>query len=279
MPMQARPRDFQLPEPLYRDVLSRLRVNTPDSVESVDKLLYALIRRMPRGNETKLLALAAGEIPPGADPVEVAETWLAHPHRSWGCWGSGTLFAALLKRSPFIAEVNVVASRRCLLSTAEIDIHAQVTYTAADGTEWVCDPHFGIGSMRATGDTSVRLGIRAEIIPADTGFRTLITVPYQKNVMIYKEMSKPLDPYDALMFSKISTVWSGVPLDITNYVWLLSRDILSLRVNPESGESRLLHLVFGKEHDPEPELSYFYRYDDPKRAFGVVERILDVAIP
>lgn len=184
-------------------------------------LVVALTGRLPVGSTAKLEAVAAGEVPPGADAVALAarvvadaEAGVAGP--SWSCWVMSTLHAALLETSG-VARAEVVATRRIDRRAPPVDVHSAVV--ADDGTAtWICDPYFGL-VLPGPGSDEVEVierglwGLRSDGPgPAGTS-RWSYRVAGRRwpEQLRYRVLAPSLDPGDVRGFCLVSVTHSGVP--------------------------------------------------------------------
>jgi hypothetical protein len=126
------------------------------------RLATLLPERVPCGSTAKLAAMAAGEVPPGADPEAMARSILDHLNEradapaggaaspSWSCWVLATVMAALVETSGS-GPVRVAGTRRIDDRSPVVDIHSAVLIDGQgdDGlrheglTSELCDPYFG----------------------------------------------------------------------------------------------------------------------------------------
>lgn len=175
---------------------------------SVDELGVALHRWIPSGSTAKREAIAAGVLPPGLDPVGVAEQILGGSTHSWTCWPAATVTAAVLAAAGHDAEV--VAELRTDPAAPPVDVHAAVV---VDGRHLV-DPCLGPGSTLALeGDTCAGPSASAEIVPLDQHRWEHVTRTAGRDVNRYVTLSRSLDPREVRAFLEVSVTHSGVPTD------------------------------------------------------------------
>jgi hypothetical protein len=122
--------------------------------DGAQALAEVLPRRVPCGSTAKLEAVAAGDVPPGAEPGPLARTILGHldgagggPTPSWSCWVHSTVMAALVGAGGS-GPVRVAATRRIDEGGPIVDVHSSVLVTEDRGdgagtVTWLCDPYFG----------------------------------------------------------------------------------------------------------------------------------------
>lgn len=199
---------WNLPDDLAAEVLDRLGLTPPTTVADIEALVEAVGSRAPRGSTAKIRAIERGQRPAGDDPESIARAWLTDPHIAWTCWAVSTLTAALVHAGPLRADVLGV--RRTDDRSPAVDIHSVVVIS--DGADrWVCDPHFGVGPLRATGGRFTRPGVEAELTSSHDGrFEWAVTVPSIPARLSYRSLTGPLDADDVAMFCDVSVAHSGM---------------------------------------------------------------------
>jgi hypothetical protein len=130
---------FVVPDALAHDMCNRLGVGLPSSRAEVGELYRAWCEQVPFDSISKALARRTGGVPPGADPVEFCEQWLA---TSLGgtCWGHVAALAAVLGAAGFDCRVGLDH----LLGVERVDFHAFVVLDDG-GPLWALDPIHGSG--------------------------------------------------------------------------------------------------------------------------------------
>jgi hypothetical protein len=196
---------WPMPARLVAACLDRLEVGAEDGLAA---LVEAVSVGVLAGSIAKSDALAGGEVPPGADPVAVAERWLADPGLSWSCWATCTLLAALAQASGHRAAV--VAGRRIDEAAAPVDFHSFVV-VGDDRGRWVCDPYFGVGLMCADDVGRFgRPGVQAECAPDGHGWSLAVRTAQWSATCRYRTVTVPLDAGDVEAFCRVSTTHTGV---------------------------------------------------------------------
>lgn len=126
---------YRLSDGLARAVCSRLGVPWPEDLAGIARLYRAWCAQVPFDNVAKVLAVRDGRTPPGAEPEEVVERWLATGVGAT-CWGHVTGLAGVLGAAGSDSRIAVDRMRR---DDDIVDFHAFVI--VEDGTEaYVCDP-------------------------------------------------------------------------------------------------------------------------------------------
>lgn len=126
---------FRVPDALARDACTRLGVPWPEDLAGIAALYRAWCAQVPFDNVAKVLAVREGRTPPGADPVEVLDRWLATGVGAT-CWGHVTALAGVLGAAGLDGRIAVDRMRR---DDDVVDFHAFVVVD--DGaTSYVCDP-------------------------------------------------------------------------------------------------------------------------------------------
>lgn len=189
-------------------------------------LAELLPRRVPCGSTAKLEAVAAGSVPPGAEPGPLARTILGHlngagggPTPSWSCWVHSTVMAALVEAGGG-GPVQVAATRRIDDGAPLVDVHSSVLVTEdlGNGTGtvvWLCDPYFG--SALALPDEPGAIGegerplvhARAEREPGGRWTHAIRLARWDLELR-YRVLAPELDTDDVRAFCAVSVSHSGV---------------------------------------------------------------------
>lgn len=178
-------------------------------------LAGAMADQVPAGTTAKLAAVAAGEVPPGADPESVARRILddratGSPTPAWSCWALSTVMAALLAHGG--RPASVAALRRIDPGAPAVDLHSLVV-TDDDGPV-VCDPYFAAvlpddGPERA-GD--LHRGVVAERVDEPDGRWTYqVRLGRWSSPLAYRTLAPVLDPDDVAALCVVSITHTGVP--------------------------------------------------------------------
>ena len=85
-----------MPEELVQEMCARLGVSQPTDLAGVTALYRAWCERVPFDSISKALALREGTLPPGGDPTDLCERWLA-TGLGGTCWGHTSAMAAVLE--------------------------------------------------------------------------------------------------------------------------------------------------------------------------------------
>lgn len=180
-------------------------------------LLAALADQVPAGTTAKLAAVAAGEVPPGADPEGTARRILADreagtPTPAWSCWALSTLMAALLDLGDHPAEV--VGLRRIDGAAPPVDVHSVVVSTEAAGPV-VCDPYFAsvVAGPGRGGGEAVHRGVWARVVEEADSARWTYEVSRGRwaNPLRYRSLAPTVDPGDVAALCAVSVTHTGVP--------------------------------------------------------------------
>ena len=203
--------------------------------DGVAVLARAIPEHVPCGSTAKLAAMAAGEVPPGADAETLARRILGHlrtgePTPTWSCWVVATVMAALVETlgtgSPSGSSsgstwAEVVAMRRIDDRSPVVDIHSAVLVPDGDGI-WVCDPFFGSAvsvagefPSGASGTTwgPHRFGPTTAAVRLETDQRWThdVHLAAWPQGLRYRSLAPALDRQDVHAFCAISVAHSGVP--------------------------------------------------------------------
>lgn len=189
--------------------------------EGAGALAARIPERVPMGSTAKLTAIAAAEVPPGADPEPLARQLLAQlsgglPSPAYSCWVACTVMAALVDAAD-LGEVHVASTRRSDGGAPIVDFHGAVRVEAG-GEAWVCEPYFGAAialPARAGVRAAVRgpLGTVAAERSADGGWAyDLGWDLWDDLVLRFRLLGPALDPGDVRAMAAISVTHSGVPL-------------------------------------------------------------------
>jgi hypothetical protein len=200
---------FALPDDLARACAARAGAPLPTDTAGAALLLEHLAQTMPTGSTTKLAAIARDEVPPGADPVAVAEAWLAQPGWAWSCWGISTLYAALVERAGTSLRAEVVGARRIDPSAPPVDVHSVVVLHEGD-RQWLTDPYFGIGPIPAPGGDRIRPGSWGEAFLEGPTWWTACGSAAGRSVARYRTFTHALTPGDVEALCRVSVTHSGV---------------------------------------------------------------------
>lgn len=184
-------------------------------------LVGALADHIPAGTTAKMDAVAAGEVPPGADPETVARRILddravERPGPSWSCWALSTLMAAL---SVAVAEApaHVAAIRRIDDRSPPVDLHSVVVVDGA-----ICDPYFcavlpGPGDPQVEG---VHRGVWAQRGDEPDGRWSIeVGTGRWSSRLRYRLLAPTLDRGDVAAFCALSVTHTGVPPGRFASVW------------------------------------------------------------
>ena len=180
------------------------------------ELLGALADQVPAGTTAKLEAVAAGAVPPGADPGAVAARILgdrgaARPSPSWSCWALSTVMAALLDLGGRPAEV--AALRRVDDRAPAVDLHS-VVLTVDDDGPVVCDPYFAT-AMPGPGEEGregVHRGARAvRGDEADGRWTYEVLRGWWTGPLRYRVLAPTCDRGDVAALCAVSVTHTGVP--------------------------------------------------------------------
>ncbi len=188
-------------------------------------LLGAMADRVPAGTTAKLDALAAGEMPPGADPGPIArrvlsDSELGAPTPAWSCWALSTLLAALLEAGGHPA--SVIALRRIDDRAPAVDIHSIVLTDADVAGTVLLDPYFAAvlpGPGAAVGE-GVHRGVRAiRIDEPDGRWSYRVDRRGGSGGPGYRALAADLDRGDVAAFCAISVTHTGVPPGPCSSLW------------------------------------------------------------
>ncbi|HEX7132414.1 MAG TPA: hypothetical protein VF228_07555 [Iamia sp.] len=184
-------------------------------------LTRALAARVPAGSTAKLAAVAAGEVPPGADAEAVARRIVAdraagRPEPSWACWPRSTVMAALLVTLAG-APATVVALRRIDASAPPVDLHSLVV---VDGL--LCDTYFA-SVVAGPGAEEVERTVGGvwcrRIDEPDGRWRLFVGNGRWGQTLDYRMLAPVVDPGDVAAFCAVSTAHTGLPTRPTAFVW------------------------------------------------------------
>lgn len=180
-------------------------------------LAGAMADHVPAGTTAKIAAMAAGEVPPGADPEGIARRILddresGAPTPAWSCWALSTLMAALLGHGGLPAVV--VALRRIDDDAPVVDVHSLVLTVTDDGPVGI-DPYFAAvvpGPGRAE-RSLVHRGVWAERTDEPSAGRWTYEVGRGRMAirLRYRTLAPVVDVGDVTAFCAVSVTHTGVP--------------------------------------------------------------------
>jgi hypothetical protein len=125
---------FAMPDALAKEMCDGIGVPLPGTMAEVADLYRAWSEQVPFDSIAKAVALREGSVPPGADPVEFCERWLA-TGVGGTCWGHVAAMAGVLGVAGFDCRVGLDR----LLTDEYVDFHAFVV--VVDGERrWALDP-------------------------------------------------------------------------------------------------------------------------------------------
>ncbi len=217
----------------------------------VPGLVAALVASVPQGSTAKLAAVAAGEVPPGADPAGLAaaiagRVAAGRPLPSYTCWAFVTLTAALA-RTLDVARPTVVATRN--EGAVGIDFHGAVLLEEP-GRRWLCDPYFA-ALVPGPGDDEVEhehLGVwtyRSDGDPAGGGrWRYWLANPRWSRRLHFRLFAPELDRSDVHAFCAISVEHSGLPRRRGARLWR-PEAVTDAWARDDGGAVDVRHLVSG----------------------------------
>lgn len=131
---------FRLPSDLATELCRRLGVGWPSVPADLAPLYRAWCATIPFDNVSKTAAVAEDRVPPGADPAQVAETYLA-TGLGGTCWAHVSMLAGLLDA----AGARVTVGLDHMTGTGDIvDLHSFVVVHDA-GERWMLDPVWASG--------------------------------------------------------------------------------------------------------------------------------------
>ena len=122
-----------MPDALADEMCARIGVARPVTVADLTAFYQAWTERVPFDSIAKALALREGTRPPGADPVEFCDRWLA-TGVGGTCWGHVSAMAGLLGAAGFDCQVGLDR----LLTDEFVDFHAFVVVVDGD-RQWALD--------------------------------------------------------------------------------------------------------------------------------------------
>ncbi len=191
--------------------------------------LAALVpQAVPIGSTAKLAAIAADEVPPGAEPEPLARLLLDHcaaraaapaggaPSPAWSCWVASTVMAALVDAAG-LGPVHVASTRRCDAGAPMVDFHAAVVVELDGGASCICDPYFGVsvevpdgpdGFAEAVGPLGTITAVRVH----DGGWHYDLAMDIWDIVLRFRRLGPALDAGDVRAMAAVSVIYSGVPL-------------------------------------------------------------------
>lgn len=184
-------------------------------------LTRAFGARLPGGSTAKRAAVAAGEVPPGADPEAVARRILAdraagRPEASWACWPMSTLMAALVETLAD-GRAAVAAVRRIDATAPPVDVHSLVV---VDGL--LCDPYFASVVAGPGADEVERTvgGVWCRRTDEPDG-RWTIEVGNGRwdRTLDYRLLAPVLDRDDVAALCAVSVTFTGAPPAAYGFVW------------------------------------------------------------
>jgi hypothetical protein len=199
---------FSLPAGLADACFDRLGADPPADVEGASRLLDRMAAAVPTGSTAKLEAVAADQVPPGADPAQVAEAWLDRPGLAWSCWAVSTLYAALVSSAGALTA-DVLGARRVDPTSVPVDFHSVVE--VHDGARrWLTDPFFWMAPVADPVGAALRPGMWGEAVADGPVWRTAIGSCAGRNLLRYRTFTTPLTASDVDALCRVSVTYSGV---------------------------------------------------------------------
>jgi arylamine N-acetyltransferase len=124
---------FVMPDALANEMCDRIGVSRPGTLSEAGDFYRAWVEKVPFDSIAKALALRDGTRPPGSDPIEFCDRWLA-TGVGGTCWGHVAAMAAVLGSAGFDCRVGLDR----LLTDEFVDFHAFVV-VAGDDRRWALD--------------------------------------------------------------------------------------------------------------------------------------------
>jgi hypothetical protein len=206
--MEAVP--FSLPAGLADACFDRLGLDPPVDVAGAAHLLERMAAAVPTGSTAKLEAMAADRVPPGADPAQVAETWLVRPGLAWSCWAVSTLYAALVSRAGALTA-DVLGARRIDPASVPVDFHSVVEVRSEGGNRrWLTDPYFWMAPVEEPVGDSLRPGAWGEAVADGPVWRTAVGSCVGRNLLRYRTFTTALTASDVDGLCRVSVTYTGV---------------------------------------------------------------------
>lgn len=187
-------------------------------------LLGALADHVPAGTTAKMAAVAAAEVPPGADPEAIGRQVLGDraagdPTPAWSCWALSTVMAALLEAAGRPAAV--AALRRIDPAAPLVDLHSLVL-TDGDEGPLACDPYFAaaLPGPGAADTEGVHRGVWAERTDEPGGRWTYeVGRGRWSSRLRYRSLAPIVDRGDVAALCAVSVTHTGVPPGPFASVW------------------------------------------------------------
>jgi hypothetical protein len=199
---------FSLPTGLADACFDRLGADPPVDGEGAAHLLDRMAVTVPTGSTAKLEAIAADLVPPGADPVPVAETWLVRPGLAWSCWAVSTLYAALVARAGTLTA-DVLGARRVDPASVPVDFHS-VVEVRSGARRWLTDPYFWMAPVEEPVGDALRPGMWGEAVADGPVWRTAVGSCAGRNLLRYRTFTTPLTGSDVEGLCRVSVTHTGV---------------------------------------------------------------------
>lgn len=198
---------YTIPAGLASEVCAELGAPVPADRAGVEALYRAWCERFPFDPVAKAAAMVEGRVPPGDDPVEVAERWLTTGVGST-CWGQVAVLGAILEG----AGVAVTVGLDRMLTDDLVDFHAFVV-AEVDGERLALDPVHPSGHPLplAGGATGDHGAYGAGFEEVDGRLEHWYRQPDSRHRSgRYAVLSTTLDAADARAFLAVSADHSGV---------------------------------------------------------------------
>lgn len=246
-------RSWQIDRAVAEELAAALDWSPADGIVRLARLLP---ERLPTGSTAKRAAVAAGQVPPGADADDLARRVIGHltaadgsggvrESPSWTCWVTTTVMAALVDTLD-IGRTEVAALRRVDDRSPVVDLHSVLTVTI-DGSTWVCDPYFGaVVELDEPDGDGVTDGLDGEddapsraaaTIEPDGRWTFAVRLRVWGHGLRYRVLAPSLDRGDVHALCAVSVEHSGAPW--RPYARLHRSDgIDTVRVG-DDGEARL----------------------------------------
>jgi hypothetical protein len=172
-------------------------------------LVSALAASVPAGTTAKLEAVAAGRVPPGAEPAAVArrivdDRLAGRPSPAWSCWPLTTVAAALVETAG-LGPAPVAALRRIDDRAPAVDLHSVLLVG-----DVLCDPYFA-AVVRGWGEAE-HVGVWARRAEEGDGRWTYEAGNGRWSAPLrYRVLAPACDPDDVHALCAVSAAFSGAP--------------------------------------------------------------------
>jgi hypothetical protein len=197
---------FSMPGEIVDELCARLGVALPTDLDGVGELYRAWSEQIPFDSIGKALARSEGALPPGGDPLDLAEQWLATGLGAT-CWGHTSTMGAVLEHAGVRCRVGL---DRFQADDDRVDLHSFLVVEDGDRRLALDVVHnSGEPLLIQAGERGTRPAYPVDLVEVDG--RLLHRYPRTSSAKpetgCYAVLSTDLDAADARTFCEIMRVY------------------------------------------------------------------------